>query len=103
MPYVKQSYRNLVDSGIQDIIQSLAAVPTEDLDGVVNYVETRIAIRAFANGPPRYNQLARMVKSLTMAKAEILRRFLGQVEDSAIERNGDIPEFASYTHQTLPL
>jgi len=46
--------------------------------------------RRQAHGRVSYTSLAEVVSALDLAKAELLRRWLPVVEDSAIARNGDL-------------
>jgi hypothetical protein len=92
MPYVKQNYRKLVDDTIDDLCMTiLENVPIEKVDGVANYIITRIVITLLNKNS--YSSMSDIIKTLECSKLEIYRRLIVPYEKKAAEKNGDLEEF----------
>ena len=103
MPYIKSNMRAIVDYEIEQLIEAAhkANDNQEGLDhnppieGIANYVVTRIISGIFNDGGWRYHSLAHAVGCLESVKAELQRRVIAEYEQKAIEKIGDIPEYQS--------
>lgn len=95
MPYIKQEDRDALDQGLEALWTVLAKTSNPiDIAGSVNYVVTRIIVRA-TNQKRSYATMALMIGTLVCCILEYYRRFVSGYEDEAVIRNGDIPEYRS--------
>lgn len=98
MPYISQGARKQFDKHIDKLVFKLSLIDDYAVDGCANYIISRIAAGAFEPAAVeatgwRYRNASRAYGTLLAAAAEFYRRVLDPVERSAIERNGDIPEY----------
>jgi hypothetical protein len=95
MPYVKQELRNRVDVEIDKLIYSFRNEIGWGDTGSANYTITRTILGCMKpdNGWT-YDSLSDVIKTLECSKLEIARRLLDRHECGAINRNGDLDEFA---------
>lgn len=97
MPYIKLEGRLALDEPIDRIWELLDNPESDQLDGQLNYVISRIVGSAFApsEGEWSYHSIARCIAVFECAKLEFYRRVAGPKEDKAIKTNGDIDEYRS--------
>jgi len=88
MPYIQQEIRWKIDNEIDTLIYQLEKMSYDDLDGVVNYIISRI-INRFYN-KPSYRTISRGKAVLEDAKDEFNRRVMIPYEEKKIAENGDI-------------
>jgi hypothetical protein len=93
MPYVSQEDRDQIAMPLENLLDRLKAVPDDKLDGVLNYVVSRLVAGSFGKAGWRYRLIARAVAVFKAAGDEFYRRVAGPYEDKAIAKNGDIPEY----------
>jgi len=89
MPYIKQNIRQELDSLIDEIVTSIRS--RSDIDGIVNYVITRIVVESFL--PLNYKSGSDMIKTLECSKLEIYRRLIASYECFKGDENGDLDCF----------
>lgn len=95
MPYILPERRPIYDAEINALILKLAVTTEEHVEGDTNYCISRIVAGAFAPmGDWKYRFASRAHEVYKAAAAEFYRRVLGPLEDRAIKKNGDIPEYA---------
>jgi len=88
MPYISQNLRRDVDDNIEALAKILDWVDSDKLDGVMNYVITRLLRGQYNNG--KYAEYNAAVGVLECVKMELYRRAIGPYEDLKIIENGDI-------------
>ena len=98
MPYVKQEKRRTLDPIIDDLITALRGMqlddPTDNIQGNVNYVITRLLDKLYnAN----YQEVNNGVGMMMCALLEYYRRMAGPYEDQKAFENGD-----AYEHTIAP-
>lgn len=77
MPYITQDSRNLVDPHIDALIAEIRKHQTDDVDGVTNYVVSRIVCGSLRpNSGWNYSFLNRAYGTFLSAGAEFLRRLV---------------------------
>lgn len=91
MPYIANDRRGHVDRQVDAIIAVLGAMGWNE--GDLNYVLSRIVGAAF-EAEMRYHTSPRVRGVLHDVCDEFYRRIVVDYEDGAIEKNGDIPEYA---------
>jgi hypothetical protein len=93
MPYIKQERRERLDLLIDALIAGIWG--SDSIGGEVNYIISRIVAGVLASCIPlRYKDIAEAVSAFECAKLEFYRRVASKLEDHAIQRNGDIQEYA---------
>jgi hypothetical protein len=60
------------------------------VDGIVNYVITRLLLGIFFDHAPRYTDIERAVSTLECAKLELYRRVAAPYENIKAKQNGDV-------------
>jgi hypothetical protein len=93
MPYIAPDRRTQLDGSIAELQTSLRALGNSE--GDLNYVITRL-IAAFFLDMSRYAMIARIDGVLGDVGKEFYRRVASLYEDSAFEKNGDIPEYKEF-------
>ena len=93
MPYIEDQLRKDLDTNIEGLQKTLAALG--NTEGDLNYSITRLIARAFLN-EPRYYSIARVTGVLDNVYSEFYERIGIPYERGAREKNGDIPEFAKF-------
>lgn len=88
MPYIKQELRKDVDSYIDELNKLLMYIDEDKIDGVINYIITKIIKKQYDIG--RYQQYNSAIGVLECAKLEFMRRTVAKYEDQKIAENGDI-------------
>jgi predicted type IV restriction endonuclease len=71
------------------LIEDLRKLPPEEVDGVLNYVFTRVLRKVY---PARYYHYNKAVGVLECIKQEYYRRVVAPYEDKKMQETGDIEE-----------
>ncbi|MBI4078913.1 MAG: hypothetical protein HY429_01305 [Candidatus Levybacteria bacterium] len=87
MPYIKNEQRPQIDSLLEPLISHLKKLPTEEQDGSLNYIVTKIIKQLY---PQKYFHYNRALGVLTAITHELYRRVVGPYEDTKIKENGDV-------------
>jgi len=87
MPYIKKEERQELDKLLQPLIDFLKTKGTEEVDGQINYVFTRVLASLYK---PRYFNYNRAMGVLECIKQEFYRRVVAPYEDKKKEENGDV-------------
>ena len=90
MPYINKegpAGRKHWDPLIQPLIQDLKKLPPEEVDGVVNYIVTKILKKTY---PARYYHYNKAIGVLECIKQEFYRRVVAPYEDTKMQETGDI-------------
>ena len=87
MPYIKAEERKAYDEMLEELTRLLRNVPTESLDGHLNYIVTVLLKRLYA---PRYFNYNRAIGVLECVKQEFYRRVVAEYENEKIKENGDV-------------
>jgi hypothetical protein len=94
MPYISEERRRNLDPHIEGLQKALAGLAIRGgSEGDLNYTISRLIGAAFLN-ETRYHTIARVTGVLANVKDEFYRRLGIPYENLAIEKNGDVPEFA---------
>jgi hypothetical protein len=91
MPYISEDRRKSLDSHIEGLQKALFQLG--GTTGDLNYTITRLVGATFLN-ETRYHTIARVTGVLMNVSQEFYRRLGIPYENLAIEKNGDVPEFA---------
>ena len=91
MPYITEDRRAELDPHISEVISVLRKLGWSE--GDLNYTVSRLVGAAFEE-EPRYHTIARVTGVLKNVADEFYRRIAAPYEDSAIEKNGDVGEYA---------
>jgi len=91
MPYVKQEIRDEVDYAIDLLLRAIKDIEAPQdtaIDGIMNYVITRLMIDVYDNhGYAVYN---RAMGVFSCSSREFYRRLVAPYEDKKIVENGDV-------------
>ncbi|MGC8699752.1 MAG: DUF6899 family protein [Candidatus Micrarchaeia archaeon] len=87
MPYIKKEDRPEIDRLVDPLIAFLKEQKTEDVDGKINYIITKIMKSIYK---PKYFNYNRAIGVLECAKHELYRKVVGPYEDEKIKENGDV-------------
>ena len=87
MPYIKSGNRSKYNTILRELIETLKALPPEEVDGELNYVVTKILKEIY---PLRYFHINKAVGVLECIKLEYYRRVAAPYEDSKIQESGDV-------------
>ena len=94
MPYIKQEMRDLVDPNIDALVEALAGIDDDDIEGVMNYTITELICRRIKPvGGWRYKWVNRVVGFLECIKLEFYRRIAANYENQCVRTNGDIEAY----------
>jgi len=88
MPYIKKELRYDLEESLGELIRLLDWIETDKLDGVMNYVVTRLIRSQYNNG--KYAEYNAAIGVLECAKLELYRKVISPFEDTKIIENGDI-------------
>jgi hypothetical protein len=88
MPYISQELRKDVDDRIDALNNIVQYYDEEVIDGVMNYIITRLMRANYNLG--HYWQYNSAIGVLECAKLELYRRVIGPYEDIKIIENGDV-------------
>lgn len=94
MPYIAEDRRAELDPHISEVITVLRKLGWNE--GDMNYTISRMVGAAFEE-EPRYHTIARVTGVLKNVADEFYRRIAAPYEEQAIEKNGDVSEFARIT------
>jgi hypothetical protein len=95
MPYIKEELRDKLDDSIEQLLEDLYyKVPSEELDGVLNYTLTRILVGAHQRHTDtvRYKSINSMMGTLECMKQELYRKVAVWYEELAELKNGKVAE-----------
>lgn len=87
MPYIKSGNRNKYNTILKELIETLRALPPEEVDGELNYIVTKMLKEIY---PLRYFHINKAVGVLECIKLEYYRRVAAPYEDSKIQESGDV-------------
>ena len=87
MPYIKSGNRNKYNTILKELIETLKALPPEEVDGELNYIVTKMLKEIY---PLRYFHINRAVGVLECIKLEYYRRVAAPYEDAKIQESGDV-------------
>jgi uncharacterized membrane protein YebE (DUF533 family) len=90
MPYIKQEQRSMLAGPIKQLENSMkiAAETNDELDGVTNYVITKLLLGIFKQR--RYATMARAIGCIAAVGFEFYRRYVAPYEDKKAKENGDV-------------
>lgn len=93
MPYIKQYKRDVLDSAIDEVVNALRELESDDpansFAGNLNYLISSILSKSYGN-QPRYDDINEIVGMLECCKMEFYRRIAAPVENKKIVENGDV-------------
>jgi len=90
LPYIKKggpTGREHWDPIIDPIIEDLRKLPPEEVDGVINYIVTKMLKKIY---PARYYHYNKAIGVLECIKQEFYRRIVAPYEDKKMLENGDV-------------
>jgi len=87
LPYVKTENRAKYEKALTELIDILKSLPTEEVDGELNYVVTKILKQVY---PLRYFHINKAIGVLECAKLEFYRRVAAPYEDKKMKESGDV-------------
>jgi hypothetical protein len=91
MPYIKQEKRVILDGPVDELLNALRELesddPDNDMGGNLNYVITRLLKRCFGQ---RYSEMAQAVSVLEMSKLEYYRIMCAPYENQKLHDNGAV-------------
>ena len=94
MPYISEERRRVLDTHIEGLQKALSGLAIRGgSEGDLNYTISRLVGAVFLN-ETRYHTIARVTGVLDNVIQEFYRRLGIPYENQAIEKNGDVPEFA---------
>jgi hypothetical protein len=88
MPYIHPELRKDIDGILNSLQSRLENVSEHQIDGVMNYVITKLIHRQYRY--PSYKAYNSAVGVLESAKLELYRRKVAPYEDKKIQENGDV-------------
>lgn len=93
MPYIKQYKREVLDLAIDEVVNALRELESDDpansFAGNLNYLISSILYKSYG-GQPRYDDINEIVGMLECCKMEFYRRIAAPVENKKIVENGDV-------------
>jgi len=98
MPYIKQEFRDFLESSLEELIRNIEfLISTRDSgnklkSGVITYVVYRLINDLYNKncGQISYDVLSDAIKVLECTKLEFYRRIIASYETTKQEENGDI-------------
>jgi len=87
LPYIKSGNRNKYNTILKELVETLKALPPEEVDGELNYIVTKMLKEIY---PLRYFHINKAVGVLECIKLEYYRRVAAPYEDSKIQDSGDV-------------
>lgn len=92
MPYIKQDKRAVLDPSIDELLNALRELesddPTNNMEGNINYVISRILYRVYPGDS--YREVNDAMGVLESAKAEYYRKRAAPLEDQKEFDNGPV-------------
>ena len=95
MPYIKKDAREKWERIINDTIFLLKDLPTDTVDGELNYFITSLILNTYNK---RYFDYNRAMGMLECCKQELYRHIIGPYEDIKIKENGNCENFNNSTN-----
>jgi hypothetical protein len=93
MPYIKQYKRDVLDSAINEVVNALRELESDDpansFAGNLNYLISSILYKSYGD-QPRYDDINEIVGMLECCKLEFYRRIAAPYEDIKTKENGDV-------------
>jgi ribosomal protein S3AE len=87
LPYIKPEKRTKYEKPVNELIATLKALSSEEVDGELNYIITKILKNIY---PLKYHHLNKAIGVLECAKQEFYRRVASPYEDLKIKENTDV-------------
>jgi hypothetical protein len=87
MPYIKPEERPRYDQLVQQVVEQFRTLPSERLDGYLNYFITKLLVNLY---DPSYFNFNRVQGLLACIQQEFYRRRVAPYEDNKMERHGDV-------------
>jgi len=87
MPYIKPERRPRLDRIVDEVLEVIGGTPSEEWDGQLNYLITRILKNLYK---PSYLNYERVMGLLECIQHEFYRRFIASYEDGKILEYGDM-------------
>ena len=87
MPYIRKDQRPELDVLLNPLIERLKSEKTEEIDGELNYIVSRVLKEVYT---PKYFNYNRAMGVLESVKQEFYRRHVAPYEEGKIKENGDI-------------
>ena len=95
MPYIKKEARGKWEETINNIVVLLKDLPTDAVDGELNYLITSLILNTYNK---RYFDYNRAIGMLECCKQELYRHIIGPYEDIKIKENGDCEDINNSTN-----
>lgn len=97
MPYIDLDQRVEIDPHIEKLAGEINYIVKHTKEpvtvaGLLNYAVTRLLLKTLP--AKRYWAMALGIGTLICVIFEFYRRYVARYEDKAIQKNGDIPEYA---------
>lgn len=96
MPYIDDADRYAIDPSIDRLAYEINYRVSKDepwaIAGILNYAVTRLMLKTLPS--KRYWTMALAIGTLVCVIFEFYRRLVAPYEDKAIQKNGDVPEYA---------
>lgn len=90
MPYIVQSKREQLDDAIDNLMDQIRQIesddPANDIGGCLNYIFTKMLLQSYRTN--KYSELAQAVSVLEMCKQEYYRKHAAPYEDQKEFDNG---------------
>jgi Domain of unknown function (DUF6899) len=87
LPYIKTVNRAKYNTALRELTEILKAMPSEEVDGELNYVFTKLLKEIY---PLRYFHINKAIGVLECVKLEFYRRVAAPYEDTKIQESGDV-------------
>lgn len=97
MPYITKENREKLDGEIDSLILKLESFTDDEIEGALNYTISRLVSQLVTRDKWdgfRYKNINRIMGVLECVKSEFYRRAASDYEDLAIQKNGDMREYA---------
>jgi len=88
MPYITPELREDFEEPLQKLINLLDWVDSDKIDGIMNYIITRLILSQYNNS--KYADYNSAIGVLECSKLELYRKVIAPYEDIKIIENGDI-------------
>lgn len=87
MPYITPELREDFEEPLQNLIKLLDWVDSDKIDGIMNYIITRLIKCLYE---PSYREYNAAIGVLECAKLELYRKVVAPYEDKKAKENGDV-------------
>ncbi len=108
MPYITVTNRAYLDETLDKLKVNMLELTYPKNEGVeltagtLNYIFTKVALAYIDIKGMRYQNANDIMGALEGANKELYRRVFAQYEDTAISKNGDLPEFEKLEREIDP-